>query len=65
MGAQEMLALGLVAAAVVYLARLAWGAFATTTNRPGTCGGGCGSCASKGQGPDVVSLSPPRVNGKR
>jgi len=45
LGWQDFLALGIVLAAIVYLARLAWNA--VTRKRGSGCGSGCGSCSAR------------------
>jgi len=53
-GWQDLAALGIILAAVGYLARLAWNAL--TRKEKAGCGSGCGSCPAQPVNPIMPSL---------
>jgi len=52
LGWQDLVALGIVSLAVLYLARLALGAL--TRKQANGCGAGCGKCSSRSGADDLV-----------
>jgi hypothetical protein len=59
LGWQDFLALGIVFAAIAYLARLAWGAFAR--GEKGGCASGCAKCSSRVTEPGLLAAGAEQI----